>query len=147
MDPQKRNKFVLAKIAQVDAPNFSMNWGDLKAYLPINDISVKRVYYIDSAKNQMVTGQHCHKDNEEEVFLVLAGSATALIDEDGNGKKEIAIEKNSIMWVPRMVWHGFTNLSADFVIMALTTTNYDPERRGYVTDYEEFKKMVKEDKK
>lgn len=138
-----KTKFVLAEINSVDAPNFTMNVGEFKNLLPISDLNIKRIYYIDNAKGVMATSQHSHKDDESEIFIVLAGTAVAVIDDDGSGKREIPIKKNNIMWIPRTVWHGFINLSPDFVIMALTTTNYDPERKGYVTDYEEFKKAIK----
>jgi hypothetical protein len=46
--------------------------------------------------------------------------------------------------IPHMVWHGFKNLSPDCIILALTSTNYDPSRADYCEDYEEYRRLVGE---
>lgn len=101
---------------------------------------VKRVYYFQDAGDGVQTGEHIHKI-EEEVFIQIRGSSTAIIDR-GQGKEEIAMRgPEDAIYVPNFVWHGFKNMSPDSVILALSSTNYNPTREDYVEDYEEFKKI------
>lgn len=132
--------FTISEVPTVEAKNFTMNWTDIKSLLPIKELTIKRVYWIDNVKGDRISGQHFHKDDESEIFVVLSGTGVAVID-NGSGLKDVPLKKNTIMWVPRLTWHGFKDMSSDFIIIALTTTLYDPERKGYVTDYEDFKQV------
>ncbi len=129
-------EFKQFEIKKIDAPHFVMSPLELKDYI---DFEVKRVYFITKPTGD--TGQHCHL-NEKELFLVQQGTCTAIIDR-GNGKEEIALQgPTSAMYVGNYVWHGFKNLSADLVLMALSSTNYNPNREDYIEDYEKYKQEV-----
>jgi mannose-6-phosphate isomerase-like protein (cupin superfamily) len=131
----------MKKINPVDAPNFTMNAAELFNYLPKDQkFNIKRIYWLTDPKGEKKSGQHAHTD-EDEIFVTIKGEATLLLDLDGKGIKKIVMDQNSIIWVPRLSWHGFEGLSDDCVILALTSTNYDPERKGYVTDYQNFKDL------
>jgi len=110
---------------------------ELKDYVPFE---VKRMYYWQEAGVGVQTGEHCHKV-EEEVFIQMRGSSIAIIDR-GRGKEEVEMRgSNEAIYVPNFVWHGFKNMSADSVILALSSTNYNPSREDYIEDYEEFKRV------
>ena len=101
---------------------------------------VKRVYYFQNEGAGVQTGEHCHKV-EEEVFVQVKGSSVAIIDY-GQGKMEIPMQgPNDAIYVPNFVWHGFKNMSSDSMIMAISSTNYKPNREDYIEDYEEFKRV------
>lgn len=112
---------------------FSMHAIELKDVIPFE---VKRVYFItDSAKG--LTGQHCHFI-EEELFFLTNGTGTLVIDR-GNGREDIAlIGGKNAAYVPSYVWHGFKDLSKDAVVVALSSTNYSPDRSDYLEDYEAY---------
>lgn len=100
----------------------------------------KRIYYFQDAPEGIQTGEHIHKV-EEEVFIQIKGTSTAIIDR-GGGKEEIQMQgPNDAIYVPNFVWHGFKNMSPDSVILAVSSTNYSPGREDYVEDYEEFTKI------
>ena len=106
-------------------------------FLDLIPFEVKRAYYITQFEIGAETGQHCHKI-EEEVFVAVRGSVTAVIDR-GNGKEEIALQgPNDAMYVPNYVWHGFKNASPDAIILALTSTKYNPTREDYLENYNEY---------
>lgn len=110
---------------------------ELKNYI---NFEVKRIYYLNEiTKDNEVTGSHCHKI-EEEFFLVLNGSATAVIDQ-GNGLEEINLEKNEAIYVGAYIWHHFKNIAKDTVILALSSTNYSPDRSDYIEDYDDYLKI------
>ena len=101
---------------------------------------VKRIYYFQDAPEGTQTGEHIHKI-EEEVFIQMRGSCIAIID-CGQGKEEIMMQgPHAVIYVPNFVWHGFKHISPDAVILALSSTNYNPTREDYVEDYEEFKRI------
>jgi len=121
------------KIVQNEKATYS--FAELKDFI---DFEIKRVYFIQDCKE--ATGQHCHKI-EKEMFVVQRGSCTAIID-SGNGKEEISLSgPGDAIYVGNYVWHGFKNFSADAVLLALSSTNYSPDRSDYVEDYEEYLKV------
>ena len=111
---------------------------DLKDFI---DFEVKRVYYVTAFEKD--TGAHCHKI-EKEFFICQKGSITAIIDSGAGLEEFVMTGPNDAMYVGNYVWHGFTNASADCVLLALSSTNYNLDRSDYVPDYEEFKKLVVE---
>lgn len=105
---------------------------ELKDYI---DFEVKRIYYITKPTGD--SGQHCHKI-EKEFFILLQGTAIAIIDR-GNGKEEIFLQgPTSALYVPNYVWHGFKKFSSDTILLALSSTNYIPDRSDYVESYAEY---------
>jgi uncharacterized cupin superfamily protein len=129
-------KFKLYTLKNIDAPNFLMTPMELHDYI---DFDVKRVYFIVNPKTGD-SGGHCHYV-EKECFILIRGKCTAIIDQ-GNGKEEITLEgpKNAI-YVGNYVWHGFQDMSPDVVILALSSTNYSPDRSDYLEDYEAYLKI------
>ncbi len=102
------------------------------------DFEVKRLYYVTDFSAP--TGQHCHY-KEIEFFICQRGTMIAIIDQ-GNGKEEISMTAGDAMYVGDHVWHGFKDASADGVLLALSSTNYSLDRSDYLTDYEEYQKLI-----
>src|SRR3989338_6493842 len=99
---------------------------DLKDFI---DFEVKRIYYVTAFEKD--TSSHCHKI-EKEFFICQKGTITAIID-SGNGLEEFAFTgPGDAMYVGNFVWHGFKNASPDCVLLALSSTNYNPDRSDYV---------------
>ena len=125
---KKFQEFTLKKI---DTPKFIMSPVELKDYF---DFEVKRVYFI--TKPTEASGAHCHKI-EQEFFIMVAGSCTGVIDR-GNGLEEFKMAApTSAMYVPAYVWHQFKDFSSDAILLALSSTNYSPDRSDYVENYQE----------
>jgi mannose-6-phosphate isomerase-like protein (cupin superfamily) len=124
------------EIKKIQAPNFLMSPLELKDYI---DFEVKRIYFITKPTGD--TGQHCHL-KEQELFVVQAGSCTAVIDQ-GNGLEEIKLTAPSdAIYVGNYVWHGFKDLSEDLVLLALSSTNYNSNREDYIEDYDRYKQQI-----
>ncbi len=101
---------------------------------------VKRLYYME-LPDDVATGEHCHKV-EEELFIQVRGSSTIIIDQ-GNGKEEISLQSGKAIYVPAYVWHGFKSPISDCLILALSSTNYSDDRSDYIENYEEYLKVRK----
>jgi mannose-6-phosphate isomerase-like protein (cupin superfamily) len=129
-------EFKQLTIKKIDAPRFVMSPVELKDFI---DFEVKRIYFI--AHPTAPTGAHCHR-TEEEFFILVQGKCTAVIDR-GNGLEDLPMEApTSAIYVPAFVWHHFKDMSADAILLAISSTNYNPDRSDYVEDYNEFLKLV-----
>lgn len=133
------HKYKLFDLKNIAVPNFLMTPIELKDYI---DFEVKRVYFISNPSAQKLTGSHCHLKDEDELFVMVSGTCTMVVD-DGNGLEEIKMEgPKSAAYIPHMVWHHFKDLSDDAVLLAITSTNYNPNREDYCENYDEFKKLI-----
>ena len=140
---KSKSKYLIDLVKSIDTPNFVMNPAELYQYLPEGKrFIIKRAYWITKPSGAKISGQHAHL-KEEEVFIVIQGNTDMILDDSGERKKKVTLNTNNIVWIPRYVWHGFANLSSDCIILALTSTNYSPNRSDYIEDYEEFKKRIK----
>jgi len=100
---------------------------------------VKRVYAIVDGK--LPSGSHCHKV-EQEVFFCVRGAVVAQIDE-GSGMKDVVLKPGDAMYVGTYIWHHFETWQPGTVMVAVSSTPYNPKREDYITDYEEFKNSTK----
>jgi len=127
--------FQVYELKKIDTPKFVMSPIELKDYI---DFEIKRFYYITNPTEE--SGQHCHYQ-EKEFFVLIQGTCTAVIDQ-GNGKEEFPMQgPSSALYVPNYVWHGFTNFSKDAILLAATSTNYNPDRSDYLEDYDAYLKI------
>lgn len=128
--------YKLFDLKNIQAPNFVMTPLELKEYL---DFEVKRIYFISAPTGP--TGNHAHRQAEDELFIMQQGHCTICVD-DGSGMQEISLDaRHTAISIPHMVWHGFKDFSKDALLLALTSTTYDPTRSDYIEDYEEFKRL------
>ena len=133
-------RYKVFTLKNIQAPNFLMTAMELSEYI---DFPVKRIYFISSPTGEYMTGNHAHRQDEDEMFVMVQGSCKINVD-DGSGMTPVElVGPKTAIYVPHMVWHGFSDLSHDAIILAVTSTNYDPSRGDYINDYEEFKELVK----
>lgn len=131
-------KFKQFQLNKIDAPAFTMSPIELKDYI---DFLVKRVYFITAPRGDMKTGAHCHKV-EEEMFVLIQGAATAVIDR-GNGLEEFKmVAPQSAIYCGPYVWHHFKDFSSDAILLALSSTNYNPDRSDYIEDYGLYQEVL-----
>jgi mannose-6-phosphate isomerase-like protein (cupin superfamily) len=132
-----QQSFKKLEVKKILAPTFVMSPLELKDYI---DFEPKRIYFISNPTGP--TGSHCHL-NELELFIMIAGSCTAVIDQ-GNGLEEIKLQgPTDAIYVGNYVWHHFKDFSSDAVLLAVSSTNYNPNREDYIEDYEKFKEATK----
>jgi mannose-6-phosphate isomerase-like protein (cupin superfamily) len=130
-------QFKKLKVASKPGRNAVMNVLELRDYI---DFEVKRVYYTTSIQGD--TSQHAHLI-EKELFVMVQGSCTAVLDK-GNGIENIQIDgPNDAIYVGNYVWHGFKDFLPGSVLMALSSTNYSPDRSDYIEDYSKYEELMK----
>ena len=124
------------EIKKIQAPNFVMSPVELKDYI---EFEVKRVYFITKPTGD--SGQHCHL-KEEEMFILLNGTVTAVIDQGKGLEEHKLVGPTDAFYVGNYVWHGFKDFSPDAVLLAISSTNYNPNREDYIEDYAKYKETV-----
>lgn len=127
-------KFTIFELKKFTGQNFTLSPIELSEYI---DFEVKRVYFISNTTGS--TSSHCHK-TEEEMFIMTKGSCTAIIDR-GHGLEKISMTApTSAFYIPAYDWHHFEDFSSDAILLALSSTNYSPDRSDYIEDYDDFVK-------
>jgi mannose-6-phosphate isomerase-like protein (cupin superfamily) len=128
--------FKKLSVPKFDTGNMIMNPLELKDFI---DFEPKRIYYVTNPSGD--TSAHCHF-KEKELFIMVAGGCTAIIDR-GQGLEDFQLNGPSdVIYVGNHVWHGFKNFAPGSVLMAVTSTNYNPDRSDYLMDYAEYKKLI-----
>lgn len=128
-------KFRLFKLPVHTDDRFSLIPLEVAEHVPF---VVKRIYAIvDGTKP---SGSHCHKV-EEEVFFVARGSTVAQID-DGTGLRDVPLKQGDAMYVGTYVWHHFETWQPGTVVVAASSTVYNPKREDYIMDYSQFQREV-----
>lgn len=134
-------RYKLYQLKNISTANFLMTPLELKEYI---NFDVKRVYFISQPAGEKITGSHCHIQEEDELFVMISGTCTIVVD-DGHGLEEHQLTgPHNAIHIPHLVWHHFKNLSDDAVLLAITSTNYNPNRSDYCEDYDRFKALLKE---
>ncbi|MBP6098607.1 MAG: FdtA/QdtA family cupin domain-containing protein [Candidatus Levybacteria bacterium] len=128
------NKFQKFTLKTFESDKIHLTPIELKEYI---DFEPKRLYYVTNVHES--TGAHCHFE-EKEFFIIIAGTCVATIDQ-GNGIEEIPMAKGDSIYAANYVWHGFKKISEDFILLAVSSTNYRPDRSDYLEDYEEYLKV------
>jgi mannose-6-phosphate isomerase-like protein (cupin superfamily) len=125
-------------IPKVETSKFTMNPIELKDYI---DYEPKRIYYVTEPNSD--TSAHCHK-TEKELFVMVAGSCIAEVDY-GHGIEEVPLHSPSdAIYVGNYVWHHFKQFTPGSILMAVSSTNYQPDRSDYVEDYQQYQELVKQ---
>ena len=96
---------------------------------------VKRTYFCYN--NSPIRGSHCHL-KEEEVFILLHGKAKVRLHD---GKTETTTELTPFengVYVANMIWHEIIGMSEDSILLAFSSTNYNPNREDYIEDFDKF---------
>jgi mannose-6-phosphate isomerase-like protein (cupin superfamily) len=123
------------QIRRIDDPRYIMSPVELKDFI---DFDVKRVYFISQPVKD--SGAHCHL-REKEFFILVSGTATLKFDR-GQGIEEIRLTApQDAVYIANYVWHQFVNFSPDAILLALSSTNYNPDRSDYIEDYEAYLKV------
>ncbi len=95
---------------------------------------VKRAYTITGYPG-VRRGGHAHQI-EEEVFVCVAGTVTAVLDQ-GAGEERVRLDSRARgLWVGQLCWHEFHDFTPETVVLCLSSTHYLPGETNYLTTKE-----------
>ncbi len=103
---------------------------------------IKRVYWIYDVPGGEHRGGHAFRETEE-LIVALSGSFDVKLHD---GKKEYSFSLNRSYYgvlVPKMVWRMLENFYTNSLALIVASTEYFAA--DYIRDFEEFKKLKKDE--
>jgi len=101
--------------------------------------TVRRLYTLTGEGN---TGSHMHFI-EKEYFQAASGVVIAKIHPATSIQYDIVLYPGEGLYVMPGVFHSFT-LTNNAVLVAMSSTHYNPTREDYMEDFNEYKKRTKD---
>lgn len=96
---------------------------------------VKRVYYLYNISNDLVRGEHAHK----ELYQLIIGlnEGFRIILDDGRKKKDFFLSNpNEGLLIVPGIWRILSDFSKDSVCLVLASDYY--KESDYIRDYQKF---------
>ena len=102
---------------------------------------VMRNYWIYDVPGGMWRDGHAFRE-QHELIVSLSGSFDVVVN-DGETEQTFHLSRPQIgLYIPNMVWRHINNFSTNAVTLVLSSMHYDPN--DYIEDFEEFKRLKKE---
>lgn len=119
--------------------------GQLVAIEALKDLpfEFKRVYYIYDTKDAVRRGFHAHYDLEQ-ILICVSGSCKIHLD-NGFETEEVLLDKPyEGLYIANNMWREMYDFTEGAVLLVIASRPY--EESDYIRDYNDFIKMVKENK-
>lgn len=123
----------------------TVNSGELSFFEGTHDIDfeIKRIYYISKVPEGVRRGFHAHRKLKQLLFCPFG--RIQLILENEMGREEIELSDPSIgVVIDKPTWREMLWLQKDSVLCVAASDFYEVE--DYIRDYEEFKRVINEER-
>ena len=106
---------------------------------------IKRMYYINNLDpKSSLRGKHAHRKLRQVIFCI-NGCFTLTLD-DGETQQDILMREDNIgVILDPMLWHTMHDFSSGCVLLVAASDYYD--EADYIRNYDEFMRLVREEKK
>ena len=103
---------------------------------------IKRTYWIYDVPGGESRGGHAFRKNEE-VIIALSGAFDVVVD-DGERQKRFNLNRSYYgLYIPKGLWRTMENFSTNAFALEFGSEHYD--KSDYVHDYEQFKKLKRDE--
>lgn len=114
-----------------------LTFGEAQRHVPF---PIRRYFLSFGVASEQVRGEHAHRALHQ--FLVCAHGRVHIAADDGVTQADFLLEQPDVgLHIPPMIWSVQYRFSADAVLLALCSDNYDPA--DYIRDYAEFLELVR----
>lgn len=126
-------------------------YGDERGHLVVVEgmqdvpFEIKRIFYIYGSEKDVVRGQHANRKSQFVLINVAGTSKVGVKDGLGNEAIFVLNRPHTGIYLPNMVWKDMYDFSEDSVLLCLASEHYDDSE--YIRDYNEFVKIVNEEKR
>lgn len=113
-------------------------------YISVAEVSknipfdIKRVYWTYFTPNNVMRGQHAHKDLEQIIFAVTGEIKFNTEDRYGNKEEFILNNPSKGLYLPPLVWRDI-KFSHSAVLLCLASLAYD--ENDYFREYSQFEEF------
>lgn len=134
------------EVRMLEFPQHGDERGHLVIVEGMKDIpfEIKRIFYIYGSDAEVVRGQHANLRSEFVLINVAGKSKVKVKDGLGNEAVFSLNRPHTGIYLPRMVWKDMYDFSEDSVLLVLSSEHYDASE--YIRDYEEFERLIKQEK-
>ena len=103
---------------------------------------IKRTYWIYDVPGGESRGGHAFRKNEE-MIIALSGAFEVVVD-DGEQQKRFYLNRSYYgLYIPKGLWRTMENFSTNDFALEFGSEHYD--KNDYVYDYEQFKKLKRDE--
>lgn len=130
----------LQNIKIKELPRFNDPRGNLSFVEQNNHIPfvIERTYWIYDVPGGESRGGHAYKSTDEFI-IAISGSFDVIVD-DGKESKTFTLNRSYYgLYIPKGLWRTIANFSTNSLALEFASTKYD--RKDYVEDYDDYKKM------
>ncbi|MAD12980.1 MAG: hypothetical protein CMC04_09735 [Flavobacteriaceae bacterium] len=133
-----------AKIIQL--PKIQDSRGNLSFFENLNQIPfiIKRTYWIYDVPGGDIRGSHAFKESNE--FIIGISGSFDVVLHDGVKETKYNLNRSYFgLYVPNMLWRRLENFSTNSLALIVSNIGYD--KKDYIRDFDEFKKLKYEIRK
>lgn len=133
------------EVIKYNFPSHGDDRGQLVAIEAMKDLpfEIKRVYYIYDTLPGVRRGFHAHL-NLQQILLCVHGSCKIHLD-NGTDTAEVLLDKpNEGLYISNDMWREMYDFTDGAVLLVLASQHYD--ERDYIRNYQDFLKVVREEK-
>jgi dTDP-4-dehydrorhamnose 3,5-epimerase-like enzyme len=106
------------------------------------DFDPKRIFWVRDTPKGQVRGMHAHYETKQ-IFICMKGEIYVELT-DGSEKVKETLKQNEAILIDKMVKKKKKYLTGDDVALVICSTKYESD--DYISDYDEFMKVVNERK-
>lgn len=122
----------LIKLKTISDPDGSLVVNEIAKLLPF---TTKRYFLVYDVPYHDVRGLHAHRV-QHQFLTCVRGSVHVMVD-DGHHRAEVILDSPGVgLYAPPMHWGAQYKYSPGSVMLALSSSEYDPD--DYIHDYDEF---------
>jgi len=115
----------------------SLTFGEAQRHVPF---PLRRFFLSFAVASEQVRGEHAHRALHQ--FLVCVHGRVHIAADDGVNQADFLLDQANLgIHIPPMIWSVQYRFSADAVLLALCSDDYDPA--DYIRDYAEFLALVR----
>ena len=101
---------------------------------------IRRLFYSYNIPANVTRGNHANRFSRFGLCSIV-GACSVVVD-DGFQKTDYQLQSpNTILYIDKMIWKQMKNFSEDNVLLVVSDQLYN--RDEYITDYEEYKLLIK----
>jgi UDP-2-acetamido-3-amino-2,3-dideoxy-glucuronate N-acetyltransferase len=116
----------------------NLTFGEAQRHVPF---PVRRYFLTFDVSSEQVRGEHAHRTLHQ--FLLCVHGRVHIVADDGVNQADFLLDRPDLaIHIPPRIWSVQYRFSADAVLLALCSENYDPA--DYIRDYAEFTQLVRE---
>ncbi len=129
----------------INLPKILDKRGNLSFFEGDNQLpfEIARTYWLFDVPGGESRGSHAFKEQQE--FIVALSGSFDVVLHDGNSEQKFSLNRSYYgLYIPKMYWRRLENFSTNSLALIVSDKQFDSG--DYIRDFNEFKKLIDENK-